>query len=96
MTGNMVRFSVYTIHWKVQKYGVADRKHHAHVCAIVCPPMISNALVFSLMDLSTPSSPPVGEPRRVACSGLTGQRSGNTRSIAVLVLWFLQMTSDLK
>ena len=93
MTGNTVRFSVCTISAK------AWRSRQKASCARICcslPPMISNALVISLMDLSSPSSPPMGEPRRVACSGLTGQKAGKTRSIAVLVLWSLQMISDLK
>ena len=54
--------------------------------------MVSSALIFSQMDALITHSPPMGDPRRLAFSGLTGQRSGTTSSIADMVSLSLHMT----
>ena len=53
-------------------------------------------VTFSLMELSIPSSPPMGEPNRWTISGLTGHRSGNASIIVALALVSQLMISDFE
>ena len=93
--------STCTVLWVLQMHVKGDNRHHVLADDEACRgqsllPVTSKAMAFVRMELSTPAAPPMAEPRRLACSGQTMQRSGATWSMALLVLSSTQMISDLE